>query len=266
MALVEHDTSWGPSAPPPPAPPTPKPPRRNHVAVIIAAIVAAVLVVAAVAVTASGGSRQAKPRQAAGAGGTTPRVTNPAAAPTAPTATTPGAAPGTGSNPADWPAAQPNPPSLAGAMNTTDLVSVVRTLSTYKDWVYAHPDPALVKNYMLASSSYFFGDTKQLQTLVANHWHDSANPTLVKFVRVTLPPHVSGQRNGKPMYSGSLVTVVLNFAGGQVLDASGKPTITNPTNDMAYSWGLSYGPDFQWRISDMGQLNPPGGIASLESQ
>jgi hypothetical protein len=260
MALVERDTRSGS----PPPPPIPTPSRRNRVAAVIIGLVVIVTAVVVIASTATGGNHT-KTRLAGGPAATTPG-TNQVPSPTGSTATSPGTAAGPSSNPADWPAAQPNPPSLAGAMNTTDLAAAVRTLSTYKDWVYAHPDPALVKNYMLPSSSYFAGDTKQLQTLVANQWHDSATPTIVKYVRVTLPPKVAGQLNGKPTYSGSAVTVVLNFAGGQVLDVNGKPVITNPTTDLAYTIELSYGPDGQWRISDMGQLNPPGGIASLENQ
>jgi hypothetical protein len=260
MALVERDTRSGS----PPLPPTPTPSRRNRVAAVIVALVVVVLAAVVIAATATGGSNHTKPRLAGGPAATAPGITNQVPSPTAPTGS--GTAAGASSNPADWPAAQSNPPSLAGAMNTTDLASVARTLETYKDWVYSHPDPTLVRNFELPSSSYFAGDTKQLQTLVSNHWHTTPNPTLVKFIRVTLAPRVTGQRNGKPMYSGSLVTVVLNFSGGQVLDVSGKAVITNPTNDLAYTWGLSYGPDGQWRISDMGQLNPPGGIASLENQ
>jgi hypothetical protein len=262
MALVERDTRSGS----PPPPPTPTPSRRNRVAAVIIALAVVVLAVVVIAATATGGSNHTKPRLAGGPATTGPTITNQVPSATAPGATSPGTAAGASSNPADWPAAQSNPPSLAGAMNTTDLASVVRTLETYKDWVYSHPDPTLVRNFELPSSSYFAGDTKQLQTLVSNHWHTTPNPTLVKFIRVTLAPRVTGQGNGKPMYSGSLVTVVLNFSGGQVLDVSGKAVITNPTNDFAYTWGLSYGADGQWRISDMGQLNPPGGIASLENQ
>jgi hypothetical protein len=149
-------------------------------------------------------------------------------------------------------------------MNTTDLAAVMRTLWTYRDWVYAHPNPALVSNYMLPSSSNFFGDTKQLQTLVANHWHGSPNPSVIEYIGVKLTPGVVGQRNGKPLYSPALITMVQNFGDSQILDATGKPVITYPNKQVAYSISFSYGQDGQWRIADIGQLNPPGGIASVE--
>src|ERR1700736_4349970 len=138
MALVEHDTRWGPPPSPPAGPPTPTPSRRNHLPAAIIASVVVVLAVVVIAATATGVSHHTKPAPRNGA--TAPPNTNPAPRPTAPTASTPVTGTGTASSPADWPAAQPYPPSLAAAANTGDMATVVRTLLTYKDWVYVHPN------------------------------------------------------------------------------------------------------------------------------
>ena len=54
---------------------------------------------------------------------------------------------GPSGNPKNYPAAQATPPSLAGAYpqgNTVNLITVLKTLQTYSDWVWSHPNPALV--------------------------------------------------------------------------------------------------------------------------
>ena len=45
-----------------------------------------------------------------------------------------------------WPA--PIPPD-----NTVNLITVLKTLATYRDWVWSHPNPALVANYELPNGN-----------------------------------------------------------------------------------------------------------------
>ena len=62
---------------------------------------------------------------------------------------------GDNGDPKDWPAAQPKPPSLAGAYSD-NMIKVIVHSCHYQDWVYAHPNPALVKNlrWRLVTSTY----------------------------------------------------------------------------------------------------------------
>jgi hypothetical protein len=153
------------------------------------------------------------------------------------------------------------------------LVTVAKTLESYRDWVYSHPDPTLVGTYMLPSSSYYAGDTKQLTTLRAGGWHTGSVPTEIDFIKVTRVPQplspFKGQPrllNGHEAYSFGSITIVLNLTGGDYLDQAGH-VVGHITREgpAAFVWTLAQGPDGQFRIADEGKLNPPGGIASVET-
>jgi hypothetical protein len=66
---------------------------------------------------------------------------------------------------ADYPAAQPNPSSLAGADpagTTVNLVTVIKTLTTYEDWLYSHPNPALVSGFMMPAGNDYGSEVENL--------------------------------------------------------------------------------------------------------
>ena len=63
---------------------------------------------------------------------------------------------GPSGSPANYPAAKRTPPSLAGAYPTgtaVDLITVFKAITTYEDWVWSHPNPALVANYELTNGT-----------------------------------------------------------------------------------------------------------------
>lgn len=242
-------------------PASPQGPRRNLTGRIALALVAVAALAGAVvfAVTRDGSGSKPTAQPPATPAASAPNQTS--GSTTTPTSTAAGAVAG---DPSTWPAAQAAAPSLAQAINTSDLNLVVRTLFNYKDWLYTHPDPTLVSNYQLQSSADFTGDTKQLQLMVTNHWHSPPKPSQIDYVGVKIAPKLAGHLNGRTIYTGSLATIVVNYNGTSMLDASGHTVITYDNKQVAYSIGLSNALDGQWRISDITQLNPPGGIASVE--
>lgn len=180
---------------------------------------------------------------------------------------------------ADYPAAQPNPPSLAGAYpigTAVNLVTVIKTLTTYEDWVWSHPNPTLVTNYEMPSGNVYAGEVKDLTAFQQQGLHGSPTPAEIDFVKVTQPARpqpaqADGQPstvNGHPYFVGGIVTVVYNLKAIPMLDANGaasgqafNPSHPGPT---AYVVSLVQGPDGQFRINDSNQINPPGGISALE--
>lgn len=181
--------------------------------------------------------------------------------------------------PADYPAAQPTPPSLAGAYptgTTVNLVTVIKTLTTYEDWVWSHPNPALVANYELRSGNVYAGEVKDVTAFQQQNLHASPTPAEIDFVKVTQPAKPQpAQANGQPSkingytwFVGGIVTVVYNLEPIPMLDANGSvsgqafnPSHPGPT---AYVISLVQGPNGQFRINDSNQINPPGGIKALE--
>lgn len=180
---------------------------------------------------------------------------------------------------ADYPAAQPTPPSLAGAYptgTTVNLVTVIKTLTTYEDWVWSHPNPSLVANYEMPSGNVYAGEVKDITDFQQRGLHGSPTPAEIDFVKVTQPAipqpaQADGQPanvNGHPYFVGGIVTVVYNLKSIPMLDANGttsgqsfNPSHPGPT---AYVISLVQGPDGQFRINDSNQINPPGGIGALE--
>ncbi len=89
--------------------------------------------------------------------------------------------------PADYPAAQPNPPSLAGAYptgRTVNLLTVIKTLTTYEDWVWSHPNPALVANYDLQTGTDYAGELKNISNFERLGLHADPTPTEIDFIKV----------------------------------------------------------------------------------
>ena len=178
---------------------------------------------------------------------------------------------------AGYPAAQANPPSLAGAYpvgTSVNLVTVIKTLTTYRDWVLSHPNPALAVNYMMTTGNDYTSEVQNLRSLQSKGWHEDPTPSVIQWAKVTRTPTASTYKvNGHPLFSGGSVTVVqvlttapyLNGAG-QVVghEPGGGPTAYLIT--LAQQTDGAQTPNGQFRILDVTQLNPPGGIASLEGQ
>jgi len=174
-------------------------------------------------------------------------------------------------NPADWPAAQAEPPSLAGAYST-NMMKVIVTLIAYEDWVWSHPDPALVANYMLPGGNAYKGELASVAQLAREGWHADPSPTEIDWLAVTVPPKRLLLVNGKlgvigrhPAYKPSVLTVVINQKVGTFLDSTGKVEAhsTGKFGKVAFSETLIQGQDARWRIYDVNRINPAGGLRSL---
>jgi hypothetical protein len=186
---------------------------------------------------------------------------------------------GPSGSPANYPAAKPTPPSLAGAYprgTTVDLITVLKTITAYGDWVASHPNPALVANYELHSGNAFAGETQFISQLQQLRLHATPTPTEIDYARVTLSPRPQAplpsgqprQLKGYQSFVGGIVTVVENNRPIAMLKADGQPSghQFNPSHlgPTAYSISLVQGSDGRFRIDDSRQLDPPGGVASVE--
>lgn len=181
-----------------------------------------------------------------------------------------------------YPAAQANPPSLACAYPTgtaVNLIGVLKCLTTYRDWVWSHPNPALVTNYLLAGSSAATTDANLLSQLRQQGLHAPPTPAVIDFARVSRPatptaasPPASTppKLNGYAEFSAGLVVEVMTVTSFPLLTstgaASGKQFTPTETGQLAYLVDLSQAPNGQFVENSATQLNPPGGIASLEDQ
>lgn len=199
--------------------------------------------------------------------------------PSIPTTTTSTTVQGPSGPPADFPAAKPTPPSLAGAYptgTTVDLITVIKTLTTYEDWVWSHPNPGLVSNYELRTGTAYAGELQAISEFRRMGIHAEPTPTEIDFVRVVTAPRPQAplpngkprQLNGYQWFIGGVITVVETNKTVPMLTENGTPSghQFNPTHlgPTAYSISLVQGPDGHFRIEDSSELNPPGGIASVE--
>jgi hypothetical protein len=241
---------------------------KNRSRRIVFALIVVVVLAAAVAFVIDRGS--SKPSASA----LPPTPASSTTTPTTPATST--TLVGPSGDPAAWPAAQPTPPSLDSLYDSPpDLIAFARTLQNYIDWVYSHPDPSLVANYMLPISSYYQGQINDLTYLKTMGWHAPPNPTEIDFVKITEPPQLNPLFNGKqrtiqgqPWYRGGSVVIIFNFQSYSLLDQHGNAVKSEQAGgQIAYLWNLAQGTnDGRWRIADEERLNPPGGIASLEQQ
>jgi hypothetical protein len=180
-------------------------------------------------------------------------------------------------SPATYPAAQATPPSLAGAYptgQTVNLMTVLKTLATYRDWVWSHPNPALVATYILPSSPDYANEVKTLTEFQRDRLHADPTPTEIMYVRVTEPsaPQHIGTKYLKlgnyQAFSGGLVVAVYDINPVPLLTASGKPSGQEfkPTQigEIPSSISLSQGLDGRFRFAQTIVLNPPGGVAAIE--
>ena len=180
--------------------------------------------------------------------------------------------------PADYPAARPTPPSLAGAYptgTTVNLVTVIKTLTTYEDWVWSHPDPALVANYEVSTGNAYTDETRTIAEFQKEGLHASPTPAEIDFVKVTRQaiPQVSATAQpskvgGYVRFLGGVITVVYNLKPIPMFladdDASGQSFNPSTPGPAAFVVSLIQAPDGQFLVNDSNQFSPAGGIAALE--
>jgi hypothetical protein len=250
--------------------------RRNTT---IASVLAGLLLVAAAG--CGGGHHQATPPTSSTTSTTTTSSTT-APVTTSPLGTTTTTVLGPSGPASSYPAAQANPPSLACAYptgTTVNLIAVLKCLTTYRDWVWSHPDPTLVPNYLLAGSSGATTDANLLSQLKQQGLHASPTPTVINFARISRPATPTAASppastppkiNGYAEFSAGLVVEVTTVASFPLLTTTGAPSgkqfTPSQTGQLAYLVDLSQAPDGQFVENSATQLNPPGGIASLEDQ
>jgi len=171
-----------------------------------------------------------------------------------------------------YPAAQATPPSLAGAYpsgNAVNLVTVLKTLTTYRDWVWSHPNPALVSNYELSSGNDYATDVKDLTDFQQQGLHASPTPSEIDSVRVIQPPRDEPAVGGSPAridgyqwFFGGIVEAVDNVEPVPLLRANGTSSGEqfNPTSvgHITYYVSLVQGPDGQFRFEQTTQISPAG--------
>jgi len=229
---------------------------------VIAAIVLVVVVTAVVVgLTVSHHSKSTL-------GGTTP-ITAPHAATTAPVVNPKTPTSATTVSPQGIPADQANPPSLAGAYST-DPITVMRAISAYSDWLFAHPNPALLANYMLSRCPYYKSVEAELTTLADKGWHARPSVADIQWIKVNVPfTPAPGFLDGYPAFVGGGIKAVITNTpqSADVLNAAGQ-IVTKFTNQPLLEMaGVNFaqGPDGRFRIIDEGLFNPPGGVAAFES-
>jgi hypothetical protein len=236
-----------------------RPPRRTGY--VIAAVVVFALTAAIAGLSLSHHSKRAL-------GGTTP-ITAPQAATTTTAANTTTPTSATTISPTGIPADQANPPSLAGAYST-DPITVMRAISAYSDWLFAHPNPALLANYMLLRCPYYKGVEAELTTLADKGWHARPSVAEIQWIKVNGPfTPAPGFLNGHPAFVGGGVKVVLANTpqSADVLNAAGQVVTKFNDQQPLQMLGINFaqGPDGQFRIIDEGLFNPPGGLAAFET-
>jgi len=248
----DRSSPWGAE------PSEPKGPSRNGfvIAAIIAAVLFVAVIVVAVVVTDHGKTTSVA----------TPTTTSTPKG-TVTTSTSMTAASGS-SSPAAIPAAQATPPSLAGAYST-DPATVMRAITTYADWVFSHPNPALLNNYMLPTCDQYNGVKAELTTLYDRGWHARPSVTTIQWVMVNVPfTPAPGFLDGYPAYVGGGVKAVVTHTvqSSDILNAAGQ-VVDSAHNAPLIMLGVNFaqGPDGRFRIISEGAFNPPGGVAAFES-
>jgi hypothetical protein len=177
-----------------------------------------------------------------------------------------------GGSPSTWPAARAVAPSLAGAYSP-NLKTAFITLVNYSDWVGSHPNPTLVKNFMLPTCNVYTYSVNLMRILVERRWHDYPNPTEINYFRVVRKPtpimasrHQPSLLDGHRAYLGGILDVViveknvpyLNHANKIVgYSGGGGATVIAVTLTQGHS-------DGRFRIENWHVLKPTGGIAAWE--
>ncbi|HVA44474.1 MAG TPA: hypothetical protein VNF50_13410 [Acidimicrobiales bacterium] len=166
-------------------------------------------------------------------------------------------------------------PSLAGAYSDNLLVAF-RALYAYHNWLYEHPDAALVANYAVPGSPAYKIELANIDYLVAHDAHAADDPRGldgdISFIKVTLAPKaVLGpdgkqlMRNGHPTFGGGIVTIVAKYIEDDLYGPSGK--FSQPgqhPGTAAIDYSLVQGANGQWLEYQASGLNPAGGPQSVE--
>lgn len=133
-----------------------------------------------------------------------------------------------GGNPSTWPAAKPDPPSLAGAYSP-NMKTAFLALTNYSDWVGTHPSPKLVGHYAAIDSNIYKPQVYLLQQLDKLHWHLPPTPTEIDFLVVTKKPTLRRTRKGAPesigghrAYTDGIVDVVIRELTESYLNVRGE--------------------------------------------
>jgi hypothetical protein len=145
----------------------------------------------------------------------------------------------------------------------------MRTLGPYIDWLFAHPNPALLDNYMLQSCSQYTAERAELTTLAENGWHGRPSVSMIQWIKVNVPfAPAPGLLDGHPAYVGGGVKVVIANTprSSDVLNAAGEVvrSFHNPPLAMLVI-NFAQGPDGRFRVISESEFNPPGGVAAFES-
>lgn len=226
--------------------------RRRWVLIGLAIAVIAAVGVALVLTTGGGGTKPAKHPS-----------TNPAATATTPTTLSPYAL---NNNPA---------PSLAGAYSD-NLKTAFLALYAYHDWLYEHPNAALVANYSAPGSPAYKLELGNIEYLIAHHAHAANDPRGldgdIQFVKVVVAPKAivgpdgkQAMRDGHPAFQGGILTIVAQYVEDDLYGSTGKFIQAGQhPGTQAIDYSLVQGPTGQWLTYEATVLNPPGGPLSVE--
>jgi hypothetical protein len=151
------------------------------------------------------------------------------------------------------------------------MMKVIVTLIAYQDWVWSHPNRALVGNYYISGGNVYAGERRIVSQLVQKGWHTDPSPTEIDWIGVTEPPKAAEPIAGKPAHIGGRqaympadVNVVIDQRRGKILNVNRKLVEYSPGGGKnAFAVTLTQGSDGRWRIIDIHKLNPPGGLAGL---
>jgi hypothetical protein len=147
------------------------------------------------------------------------------------------------------------------------MMTVFLTLVRYQDWVWSHPDPSLVGNYMMPGTAAYRNEKSQVSYLERHSLHSNFSPTEIDWLAITeLPRSVHGALlRGHVAYTPCVMNVVINQRVGAILNAKGKPVVYSPGGGRAaFSEILDQGPDGRWRLASVHKLRPTGGLGSLD--
>ena len=144
-------------------------------------------------------------------------------------------------------------------------MKVLVTLITYEDWVWSHPNPALVANYMLPGGDAFTKEVVSITHLAEKGWHADPSPTEIDWLAVTVPARRLHLINGKlariadrPAYLPVTVEAVLNQKVGEYLNRAGHLVGHSPGGGRkAFAVNLTQGADARWRIINIFPIHMP---------
>jgi hypothetical protein len=151
------------------------------------------------------------------------------------------------------------------------MIKVIVTLIRYEDWVWSHPRPSLVRNYMIAGGPTFTKELRGISRLARNGWHTDPSPTEIDWVAVTKTakpvPAIDGkpaQLGGHQAYASASANIVLDQKAGAYLSSGGRVVGTwRGAGKRAFAVILAQGTDGRWRIAAIERLDPPNGLGGL---